>query len=629
MSNADIATRPDSKPPPRVQRLLPAAIGLALLIAALLLILQVHWTHRFGDIAGTETFVVGPIDPGSAVEQSFVNPTDFLSGFTVAVRNKQADTEPKALVFRLRHASGDLLREGRVAFVPDRATTTSLVDWTFPTVRGLKGQDLDVQISLDRSATIPIEFPVSQADPIRGTLRTNGIPTDQHIDLLLAPLRAASGFGILRVVLRDSLPLLTLVFIAPALWIAALLAIIRYVPGAAAVRIRGLMIGSTIPVVSGLTALTVAAILAFFAGGPAPERRPLFWALCLLGGLPATAVPGYRLVPTLRGTRPVHATLRTAGALARPWRGLERQTLGRLSALAAGPTRLLLRLAVLGALVIAVQIRLVGVYQDDHFREKSDLDEYSAAGFDALYFGDSSVFYTTDADADKRSTAAMLDALLPDKTVVPVAQVAYHPGIYLDFIRYLDRRGELPETVIVPLHVGVFYESLLLGTPYDRQRIVLRFAGTPLEVFTRAWLIFSNFEDSLDHTREYVENSPGTTEYDPIRADNPRLRQAIELAELLVARGVRPIFYLTPLNIAPDNRDLSGKPHRITAANTAFIKGEVEATGATVVDLVDDLGPGHFSSSPDEFLYGHMDEGGRGYVAERLAATIRASGPPQ
>ena len=623
MSSPDAAMPPNARP--LAARFRTAAAGLGLSVVALLLVLLIPWSHRFANIEQTATFVVGPIDPASAVEQSFVNPTNFLNGLTVAIRRKEDDREVKTLIFRLRRRSDDgaLLREGRVAAVPDPSTTTSLVDWRFPTITGMKGQDLDVQISLDPAAAIPIEFPVSQADPIDGFLRTNGIATDGRIDLLLAPVREARGLGVLRVLLRDGLLLRALVIVAPALWFAGLLALIRYAPGAAAVRI-----GRSLPIFAGLIALTVAALLAVFSDGPAPERHPFFWTLGLLSGLPAAALPIYRLGPVLRRTRTARAAQRLAVATAWPWRVAERQTLSRLPRSLAAPTRLILRMAVLATLVIALQISLVGTYQDVHFREKSDLDAQTTLGLDILYFGDSSVFYATAADADKRSTAAMLDALLPDERVFPVAQVAYHPGVYLDFIRYLDRHDELPETVIVPLHVGVFYESLLLGTPYDRQRIVLRLAGTPLESFTRARLVFSDVADSLDRIREYVAAAAGTTEYDPIPPDNPRLLQAVELAEFLLARGVRPIFYVTPLNIAPANQDLSDELHRVTSANARFIRDAVAATGATVIDLVDDLEPGYFSNrSPEQFLYGHLDQRGRAYIAERLAAAIGGDAP--
>ena len=54
----------------------------------------------------------------------------------------------------------------------------------------------------------------------------------------------------------------------------------------------------------------------------------------------------------------------------------------------------------------------------------------------------------------------------------------------------------------------------------------------------------------------------------------------------------------------------------------------VAATGATVIDLVDDLEPGYFSNrSPEQFLYGHLDQRGRAYIAERLAAAIGGDAP--
>jgi hypothetical protein len=662
LSVADTGSRRASDSAARIHLMLFGLAGVGLLLGAFLVVLPLRWSHVFGDVLRTEAFVVGPIDPGSAVEQSFVNPTEFLTGLTVAARLKPEDREMKSLIFRLRAAGegGELIREGRVELTHNLGTGTDLVRWSFAPVHGRSGEVLDVQISLDPAATVPIEFPVSQGDQIPGALRTNSIPTDEQFDLLLAPVRDIAGIDILRVVARDGIRLLILVGLVPVLWIVGLLSAYRYVPRTASMKIDGIALGSTIPAVPGLVAAVVAALLIAFAGGQAPEREPVFWVAGLSSGLLAASILGLLLSmrtlvnsllrlagaggrrvaavarravsiwPSawLSRSRPVRAMTWLAAQIARAWSRLQLQTVGRLPARLRAPARLLLRTAVLLAGVVVAQIGLVSTYEDGRYFEKPLLDEQVEIGLDILYFGDSSLFYTAGADTDKRTIDQMLDTLLPDRRVVPVAQVAFHPGMYLDFARYLDRRGELPETVIVPIHVGVFYDSLLVGTPYDRQRIGLRFAETPREPFTRAWLVFSDFEDSLDRTREYVANSPGTSQYDLLRSDNPRLLQAVELAELLVARGVRPIFYVTPLNITPENLDLREDLRRVTGANAAFVRGKIEATGAIVLDLLDDLAPGSFST-PQQPLYPHMVQGGRAYIAERLAATIRANGRPE
>ena len=490
LRNADTAMRSGSQMGEHLDWSFFGVGGLGLLIGAFLVIQQLSWSHLFGDISRTEAFMVGPIDPGSAVEQSFINPTEFLTGLTVAVRIKEADREVKPLVFRLRRSSDsrDLIREGRIDLVLEHGAGTVLAGWSFPTIRGMRGESLDIQISLDPAATVPIEFPVSQGDRIKGILRTNGIPTDEQIDLLLAPARDAEGLDVLRVVARDGMGLLTLVVVVPALGIAGLFAVIRYVPQAASIKNRRVPISRAVPAIPGLVGLTVAIILAAFSDGQAPEREPAFWMLCLGSGFLATSFPALALgtpyvVDLLsrfassqgrrtagawesgRSSRPV-ARLRRSWAIgsifrgammaALGWRQFERQTLGKLPARTVAPAKLLMRMALLVTIVMAAQILLVGTYEDDRSRKKTVLDEDIERGFDVLYFGDSSVFYGEENDVDKRSIDRMLDALVPNQDVVSVAQAAFHMGVFLDFVRYLARRGELPETVIVPIHVGVF-----------------------------------------------------------------------------------------------------------------------------------------------------------------------------
>jgi hypothetical protein len=663
------ATPPPPSPrhPPRAGNrlpgILPALVGLGLLIAALLTIQQLRWSHQFGDIVRTEAFAVGPIDPGSAVEQSFVSPTEFLTGLTVAVRLKQEDWETKSLIFRLRDPAdgGELIREGRVDLTYTPGAGTETARWSFAPIHQRRGDRFDVQISLDPAATVPIEFPVSQGDRIEGVLRTNGIPTDQQFDLLLAPTREAAGFNVLRVVLRDGMLLLTLAVLVPTLWIVALLALIRYVPAVGSLQIGRLSTRSAAPAVPGLVALTVTIVLATFAGGREPERDPVFWILCLFSGSLAISVPALafaapnRLARLARAaparSRRWRAAASRGGRSARPagWRRRVRaprflarstrtaaslrrrvagQTLGRLPTRLRGPANLLLRITLLAALVISAQIGLVRTYEDRNFPEKTVLDRQLEDGFDVLYLGDSSVFYADKDDTDMRFIDQMLDTMLPQQDVVSVAEEAFHMGVYLDFLGYLDRRQKIPPTVVIPVHPGTFYGDWLIGFPFDRQRIVLRFSGTPGESFARAWLVFSEFDDSLDHAREYVATSAGATEYDPLRPDNPRLRQAVAIADLLAARGVRIIFYVIPINISPANSDLDPELRRATRANIATIESALEAAGAIVLDLAGDLEPGYFSQ-PDMLFNGHLDAGGRAYIAGRLAAAIRANGRPQ
>ncbi len=251
-------------------------VTLSLGALALFALRDSRWESRLGPRRYTEDIAVGPIVPGGSVQQGFVSPGSWLAEIGVDVRTKAPEREPISLDFRLAEDGfdGTVVREGNVMVVADRPSQTVL--WTFDPLPESAGRRYTLTAVLDPSVRYPVTFPVALTDPLDGTLRTNGRPTGDHVDLLLQFGRRAQGGAVLAALLQSGS--------LSALGFAVI--VIMSGAGAWAIRARERFRQATQdspPIATWMlwppfAAIAVVAILRAFSTSPQPEATLTFWA---------------------------------------------------------------------------------------------------------------------------------------------------------------------------------------------------------------------------------------------------------------------------------------------------------------------------------------------------------------
>jgi hypothetical protein len=249
------------------------------------------------------------------------------------------------------------------------------------------------------------------------------------------------------------------------------------------------------------------------------------------------------------------------------------------------------------------------------FPERDRLDQALAAKVDIVYLGDSVLESVSGKDSDRRDIARMLDDLLNTRAIALVQHAGYEMDVYESFAEYLAKQPVRPRVLVVPVNLRSFSTQW----PYSFERERLRLAwgdllGVPAyRPLTGLGLVPSPPFASV----------PGRPESDswrdayatPLSPSHPRLRSLRKLVDVCRRAGIRPLVYVTPVDVAQGERR-AGAGFRIEVAKNVEICKS--AAGMTLVDLSAAEGDsGEFSGGE------HLAQGARRRVAEALAAALR------
>jgi hypothetical protein len=258
------------------------AAGLALLVAAAMVVRSGAWTGTIGPRDVESHIFVGPIAPGGSVQQEFNGPGSYFGVVKVEVRRAGGAPGAGEIEFRLADLeTGRVIREGRVPINP-RAGGQVIV-WEFAPLPAAISGEYELTAVVSRESAAGASFAASLQDPLEGKLRTNGLAAAGHIDLSLEFRRAAGGVDMVRALLQSGrgpglglvgLPLLGMLVALGLVW--------RWGAGGGGGRLRVLA-----PAV-GAQGLALGLVLAAQGAVPSPETSSGFWAAY---GAAAVVVP--------------------------------------------------------------------------------------------------------------------------------------------------------------------------------------------------------------------------------------------------------------------------------------------------------------------------------------------------
>lgn len=279
------------------------------------------------------------------------------------------------------------------------------------------------------------------------------------------------------------------------------------------------------------------------------------------------------------------------------------------------------------------------------------LDGLLDAETTVLYFGDSTLYRGDPKDTDKSALPDRLQRLLPDERVGGVYHDAYGPDLIRYFMRYLVRRPNGPEVVIVPLNLRAFSQERLKRPEYQfaKEKLFLSYTHRIGAAFFKPLATFKFYDltpidRSAFHALPVWSDSKyigtvgqleaahtklrsGDTLRDIVRMiytesippDHLHLDALREIVDIARRNEMEVVFYLTPLDVARGQEVLGAEFSGAVRENVAAITSAIQDR-APVLDLTFFLDGTYFTSRelPDAYL----NERGKAFVAERIAEAV-------
>jgi hypothetical protein len=297
--------------------------------------------------------------------------------------------------------------------------------------------------------------------------------------------------------------------------------------------------------------------------------------------------------------------------------------------------KLILFFLIVSVLQLLVDRFMPGMSFDNLVR----LDKFLKKSPDILIFGDSTDWYTAEADKDKRSISMMLKKMMPQYSIVTITHPAYHPDVYAAFCQYITRQKNQPRIIVIPINMRCFSPEWDMNPHYQfiKERIILE--GGLRRIFYKPLRVLNIFKEVT--RKEYLE----TPVYDgnkkigqikhmrglngqfllkymySLRETHRKVRSLLKIARLLAKNHIEVIFYLTPIDYQEGERYFPGRFKKQLNHNTGFLGSLL--CKESMLDLSMDLTGDYFAWKKSGSVNEHLNQSGRRYVAEKLAKKLR------
>ena len=327
-----------------------------------------------------------------------------------------------------------------------------------------------------------------------------------------------------------------------------------------------------------------------------------------------------------------------------------------------------LKLISFGIILLILQAAVSAMHPPELPEQILALEQQLRAGVDIVYLGDSTLIYPE----GEPTIPELLRDLIPNHTVGDVAHPAYQLDLYERYVNYLVEHKAQVEAVIIPINMRSFSPEWDLRPTYqfEREKTILTYGPLLSTLFYRLFDTFGLFDspisqdDFLEATvfngdqpvgevaefeeligteaerfetdkndfayyaglpsQDNLEALQGTLVYYYMYSLDRHHRKIQSLqttSRLLIDNGIRPIFYITPINYELGESHIGELFHERVAENTAVIERVLRRKDVDVLNLIFDLEAYNFVDTE------HLTENGKTYVAEALAAAIEPAQP--
>lgn len=318
--------------------------------------------------------------------------------------------------------------------------------------------------------------------------------------------------------------------------------------------------------------------------------------------------------------------------------------------------RLLLKLTVLLALISAAQIiKYVSNGGDRKFLpvEIKAYREVLAKNPDIVLLSDSVNTSWAPADQSKAPISDMLAALLPDRRLGSVDHAAYHPRLYLSFLKNMIARGTRPLVVVhvnmrsfsTGWHSNPGWQFAKLRVLLDNDHFLFRAFFKPLAIF-KAFSLDPISKTAFDQmpvkdgdvaigqikdfeapmyaggSDEAIKNKLIYNYMYALTPDHSFVASLKEMARVAKEKNTPILFYITPVDVATGEKYLGPHFRQRLKDNIDVIRSALAAHQTALIDLSESVPSADFDWLKDRTPNEHLNERGRRFVAAQIAAKI-------
>lgn len=283
---------------------------------------------------------------------------------------------------------------------------------------------------------------------------------------------------------------------------------------------------------------------------------------------------------------------------------------------------------------------------------------------DALYMGESSNYWVSPDDSDKRTISDMINDSISGMRLSGLQVPAYHAGMFLPVVKQLDTKSRVKHLVLT-MNLRSFgqpwifstQEGALLRTKcfyYDYHPLYNRLCATlgyyhnpsadyqdkmmlhafehdsikvnfPLKWYTiNSWkdhIVYTNKDGSTDEDKQalahhYVKAYAFSID----TSNNPRIKDFDEIVKVCKAKGVKLYLNILSENLQWADSLVGPDLVQVMKYNRNILVNRYSAMGATVIDNLE-LVPAE-SFGEKNWTTEHYDQNGRLLIALRVAAVL-------
>lgn len=288
---------------------------------------------------------------------------------------------------------------------------------------------------------------------------------------------------------------------------------------------------------------------------------------------------------------------------------------------------------------------------------------------DILIFGDSTFDFKEKTQTQKIKISDFISNQLPEKKIAAIHSAGYTMDQYLAFLRYLDQRKQIPQTVIVPVNLRSFskewhqnpfynfdnlhyflanhsYFRYLFFRPYQilktkpsikqendrylRQRIIRQ--GKDIGAVEDFHFIkYSDYKMNPRQLKQAVAQDYGERfnflYLYTLDHQHPKLHALREIVKICKKYNTHLICYILPVDYQTGEKYFSKNVSLQIKENISVIQSTLQYKHLTIIDLSLSLKHSYFAWEEEEktlfLLNGHLNTQGKKYVAEKIIAAIQ------
>lgn len=267
-------------------------------------------------------------------------------------------------------------------------------------------------------------------------------------------------------------------------------------------------------------------------------------------------------------------------------------------------------------LIFILSVQMVLPVSNDIPNEIKILDVFMKLKADIVYFGDSTINWASASDVSQESMPGLLQHLLPAERIAKITHASYQMDVYQAYVEYMIRKGYHPKVVIIPINLRCFspeWDQQPLWQ-FEKEKLTLAMKDTFWMKFYRPLAVFKFFEPRINRfdyeqtdvfdgsqiigkvrdfdnasyqvfSGENMKNKLRFRYMYSLSKQHRKVQSMMRIAKLLKDAGIKPIFYITPVDWQTIEKNLGVYSVLRIEENVQLIRRALSDVGVPVLDL--------------------------------------------